>query len=303
MSHLWTYVVKPVLDTVAFPVGNFLQSTFSSNIRNSKISSSPDPPRIWWCATGPLTFLPIHASGFYNTRDIGFKISDFVASSYTPTLTALLKPALTSQQLFQGLLGVSQPCTPGLSRLPNAEKELNQIVQLCSNSLQVDCLLGEVATAESVVEAMGHHSWIHLACHAVQDTADPTRSAFCLHNTRLELSNIITKSFPHADFAFLSACQTASGDETLSEEAVHLAAGMLAAGYRSVIATMWSIVDDDAPLIAAAVYSHLVDGNNLPDSTRAAHALHHAVKRLREQLERSGEPSFLSWVPYIHVGL
>ena len=45
------------------------------------------------------------------------------------------------------------------------------------------------------------------------------------------------------DLAFLSACQKSTGDGRLSEEAVHLAAGMLAAGYRGVIATMWLIRD------------------------------------------------------------
>lgn len=266
-----------------------------------KISSTPDPPRIWWCPTGPLTFLPIHAAGLYNTYEPGFKISDFVTSSYTPTLTALLELPQITKQEFQGLLGVSQPCTPGLSQLPNAEKELIQIKQL-SSVLHIDSLLGELATVDSVLQGMEQHSWIHLACHAVQDTAEPTQSAFCLQDGTLTLSKIITKSFPHADFAFLSACQTAAGDEKLSEEAVHLAAGMLAAGYKSVIATMWSIKDDDAPLVAEEVYQYLVHDPE-PDSTGAAHALHHAIRCLREQLEKSGEPSFLSWVPFIHVGI
>ena len=46
-----------------------------------------------------------------------------------------------------------------------------------------------------------------------------------------------------ADLALLSACQTSAGDEKLSEEVIHLAAGMLAAGYRGAVATMWSIRD------------------------------------------------------------
>ena len=49
-----------------------------------------DPPRIWWCATGPLAFLLIHAAGIYNKGKTGLNISDYVVSSYTPTLTALI---------------------------------------------------------------------------------------------------------------------------------------------------------------------------------------------------------------------
>jgi CHAT domain-containing protein len=146
---------------------------------------------------------------------------------------------------------------------------------------------------------MEANSWVHLACHAVQDTVEPTKSAFCLHDGHLELSTIITKSFAFADFAFLSACQTATGDEKLSEEAVHLAAGLMLAGYRGVIATMWSIKDKDAPVVAGHVYSDLFNDAE-PDSTKAALALHNAVKFLRKQ---QGDEDFLSWVPFIHVGI
>jgi CHAT domain-containing protein len=47
----------------------------------------------------------------------------------------------------------------------------------------------------------------------------------------LEVLEIMKQKIPNADLAFLSACQTSTGDEKLPDEAVHLAAGMLAAGY------------------------------------------------------------------------
>lgn len=113
------------------------------------------------------------------------------------------------------------------------------------------------------------------------------------------LSSIIKLSLPHAEFAFLSACETATGDKLLEEESVHLAAGMLLAGYRGVIATMWSIMDNDAPQVAGDVYEHLFK-TSPPDPTWAAEALHLAVRKLRES---SGGKSFFSWVPFIHVGV
>jgi len=172
-------------------------------------------------------------------------------------------------------------------------------IQQRAHHFGVHALEGPVASVENVAKGMESHSWVHLACHAVQDTVEPTKSALCLHDGRLELSAIITKSFPHADLAFLSACQTATGDEKLSEEAIHLAAGLMLAGYRGVIATMWSIKDHDAPVIADHVYSYLFSDGR-PDSTKAALALHHAVKYLRQQV---GDLDFMLWVPFIHVGL
>ena len=266
----------------------------------SQVSCTADPPRIWWCATGPLAFLPIHAAGIYNKIEAGFNISDYVVSSYTPTLSAISNVHRSPEihHKFQGLLAVSQPNTLGQPPLPQTEVELD-LIQQHASKFGVHLLRGSEALEECVIEGMEVHSWVHLACHAMQDTAAPTKSAFYLHDNNLTLSTIIAKKFVHADFAFLSACQTATGDETLSEEAVHLAAGLMLAGYRSVIATMWSIRDKDAPVIAGCVYEKLFSGAE-PDSLGAALALHHAVKLLRQQV---GDSAFLSWVPFIHVGL
>lgn len=88
---------------------------------------------------------------------------------------------------------------------------------------------------------------------------------------------LMRKSLPiMAEFAFLSACQTATGDTALEDEVVHLAAGMLSVGYRSVVGTMWAIGDSDAPVVADAFYGRVME-----DATRAqtskAYALHDAV--------------------------
>jgi CHAT domain-containing protein len=157
------------------------------------------------------------------------------------------------------------------------------------------------ATVEDVVTGMQECNWVHFACHGVQDIANPTKSALVLAgHTHLTLSRITKLSLPHAELAYLSACQTATGAENLPEEAVHLTAGMLFAGYRGVIGTMWSIMDNDAPKVADAVYAHVFKESD-PDPTQAAIALHAAVEKLRN--ESKERMSFLSWVPYIHVGI
>jgi hypothetical protein len=48
-----------------------------------------------------------------------------------------------------------------------------------------------------------------------------------LQNGRLKLSEMSIKPLPHAEFAFLSPCQAATGHDSLPEEAIHLAAGLL----------------------------------------------------------------------------
>ena len=153
---------------------------------------------------------------------------------------------------------------------------------------------------------MESHRSIHLACHATQDSEDPLKSGFHLHDGCLELSEIIKQKYTVRELAFLSACQTSTGAEKLSEEAVHLAAGMLTAGYRSVVATMWSIKDQYGPVVAESFYKYLVEKGEAPrqprlDTRYAAHALHHAIQGIRETLGDT-EQGLLTWVPYVHFG-
>ncbi|KAF9530802.1 CHAT domain-containing protein [Crepidotus variabilis] len=145
------------------------------------------------------------------------------------------------------------------------------------------------------------------ASHASQHPTEPLKSGFYLHDGQLELLEIIRQRLPSAEFAFLSACQTSVGDKKLSEEVVHLAAGMLTAGYQGVVATMWSIKDQYAPKIAEDFYEFLLrekreSGAHQLDSRRAAYALDDATMKIRERLGDS-ESALLTWVPYIHLGL
>lgn len=250
-------------------------------------------PHITWCTTGPLSFLPLHAAGDYVSQSMIF---NYVVSSYTPTLSALLSPPSTPT-VFSGILAVSQSSTPGMSSLPGTVVELAKIREN-SQGLAFTQLNGHLATPAAVLAAMEEHNWVHLACHASQNLTDPVQSGFYLHGGVLDLATITQKQLKHADFAFLSACQTATGDKSLTEEAVHLAAGMLMAGYRTVVATMWSIGDEDAPLIAEKVYGQLLKGGK-PDARRAAIAVHKAVESLRAQV---GVNAFEKWAPYIHIG-
>lgn len=163
----------------------------------------------------------------------------------------------------------------------------------------IQSLVNTSATVHAVSRGMEDTTWVHFACHGLQHHTDPLASSLLLTDEQcLTLSAIARLALPRARLAFLSACQTATGSATLSDEAVHLAAGMLRAGYHSVVGTMWSIMDRDAPQVAEDFYAHIFRAET-PSHTDAAHALHFAVERLRE---KKGGKGFLSWVPFIHFG-
>ncbi|CAE6485803.1 unnamed protein product [Rhizoctonia solani] len=276
---LWKCVAKPVLDALGY------------------MPNTEELPRITWCATGALSFLPIHASGYYDRPDA--KLSDYAVSSYTPTLSILLSAMSSSSELPHGILAVGQESTPRATPLPGTKKELENIKRYINEPLVYSQLEGHDATSHSVLSEMENHGWVHFACHAHQNAYNPIKSGFLLHKDTLYLEQIARVSFQNKGLAFLSACQTATGDQELPDESVHLASGMLMAGYSSVIATMWSIIDEDAPLIADEVYARVLEGGRM-NTGGSARALHHAVCRLREKV---GDKSFTRWVPYIHMGI
>jgi CHAT domain-containing protein len=165
----------------------------------------------------------------------------------------------------------------------------------------IDTISGPEATMDACLNAMEHCSSIHLACHAAQAQNNPLRSGFFLYDGKLELSKIVQRRFGRKEVAFLSACQTSMGDEQLPDEVIHLAAGMLAAGYKSVVGTMWSIRDQYAVGVADEFYKTLLAKRGEGGGLQAAYALHMAMRGLRDKVGAT-EAGLVAWVPYIHLG-
>ncbi|PVF95881.1 hypothetical protein CPB86DRAFT_816821 [Serendipita vermifera] len=272
LAELWTGIVKP---------------------------PHPDTlPRIWWCTTGPLAFLPIHAAGVYSSGSTDSQISDYVISSYTPTLSTLLESRKTAKDSSFKLLSVIQGSAPGASSIPNTKEELKIIRSHLVGRTHV-VLEDQEGTKARVMKAMSGCNWLHLACHGVQKIDEPIKSALILEDGHLTLDEIIRLNLPNAEFAFLSACQTTTGDEKLSEEAVHIAGGVLLAGYRGVVATMWSIKDDLAPEVTDKFYAHVMRGEERPDCKNAAEALHLSV----QELKKKPGVVLTDWIPFVHLGV
>ena len=199
---------------------------------------------------------------------------------------------------------MNQPYTPGLPPILGTQKETLALEVLMKGTAVNVLLLEDAdATRESVMAGMKSHGWVHFACHGGQDFDQPLVSGLSLHDGRLELLEIMKQQIPSADFAFLSVSNSSTGDPNLSEEVVHLTAGMLAIGYRGVVGTMWSISDIHGPEFARDFYDYLLreNGGERLDSTRAAYALDYASRTLRERLGEN-ETALLMWVPYMHFG-
>jgi len=116
LEALWSNVVSPILEALAFSVCLPHFSTMISTHWPHLIQvpdSDAKLPRIWWCPTGSLAFLPIHAAGVYKEgKGIpGQTLSEFAVSSYSPTVNVRHSSNSTENSCdsLAGLLMVSQP--------------------------------------------------------------------------------------------------------------------------------------------------------------------------------------------------
>lgn len=270
LGWLWDALAEPVLDRLG--------------ITGSPPAGEPWP-RVWWSASGLLSFLPLHAAGHHETRfeATPLTVLDRVVSAYTPTIRALVhgrrpRPAAGARQ--RSLLVCALPDTPWARPLPGAAAEARYLQELWG--ADAETLTGSEATFSAVMAAVARHRWAHFACHGVSDLDNPSASRLVLHDhlTRpLTVMDLAGLGLADAELAFLSACSTAQPSSRLPDEALHLAAACQVAGYRGVIATLWPVNDSDATTFGASVYpAALNEGNSLATS------VHRAVRRRRDLL-------------------
>jgi tetratricopeptide (TPR) repeat protein len=250
-------------------------------------------PRVWWCPSGPLSLLPLHAAGHHDTRfsPQPETVIDRVISSTIPTVRSLLHARQTLPPQ-----GDVRMLVVAASNLPGAAQETDTLRHLFAGRLDVLGLPDTpAATRNAVLAALSDHTWVHFACHYAANPANP--SASCLgfgdyQTEPLTVTDLIRLRLDGAELAFLSTSASAQTG-AFRDEPIHLAAACQLAGYRHVIGTLWDLTDEEAAWVTRAFYTNVT---MYPTSTPAT-ALHHATRQLRS---RGEDP--VSWAPYIHMG-
>ncbi|KAG2014151.1 hypothetical protein CC2G_010994 [Coprinopsis cinerea AmutBmut pab1-1] len=289
LKVLWVDVVQPI-------------------VRALQLKKGEEVTRIWWCATGPFAFLPIHAAGIYPAGGVEESLLDYAVSSYIFSPQDLLSPPAQAPADFK-LLAVIEPegTSSGGRRLPMTVLELENIQKHVPSPDHLIAHIGsrrEPTNVKQVLKDIENASIVHFGCHGIQDLGNALESCLLLGDGEVTMARFI-REFHHLhrsgdSLAYLSACETAMGDSDRPDESLSLAATMVYTGFRGVVGTMWSIYDADAPVIADCFYRYLFRNRNSapPSASDAAHALHLAVKELREKGR-----SFFNWVPFVHFGI
>ncbi|KAJ7719928.1 CHAT domain-containing protein [Mycena metata] len=269
---LWTDVVQPITHQLqAFGI--------------------PRHSRIWWCPTSYLCGLPFHAAGSYRKDDPQPGLQDLFVSSYTPTLSALIRARNATRGIAPPEILVVGQSERGL---PAVEDEIRALKSL---GPFVAPLVGKNATRQNVRTSLERYPWVHFACHANQGLL-PFQSSFELYDGRITLLELIRSRRPNAQLAFLSACNTATGDLQTPDETLHLAAALQFSGFQSVVGTLWPMADKDGPHVAREFYQHLFRlGQDQASARDSAVALSKATKYLR----KTGVP-LDRWINFVHIG-
>jgi CHAT domain-containing protein len=121
-----------------------------------------------------------------------------------------------------------------------------------------------------------------------------------MKDEHLTLLDITERDIPHTNFAFLSACHTAIGDEETPDKVIHLAAGLQFSGFKSIVGTLWEVNDAVTKYVVEAFYENLFkdskDGGVM-DCTKVAWALNRAMHTVKTKVPLEQRMVF------VHIGV
>ena len=254
---------------------------------------------------GPLCFAPFSA------------LSETIRIRTVPSLTTL-KLIIDSPADYHsksGALLVGDPCLkkvivghpeskPKYKQLPHAKQEVEMIGEI----LRIQPLTGTEATKEEVLKRIVSVALVHIAAHGRKETGEialapnpgwekdpdqrsrpwiiPKEEDYILKISDLQDVRL------RAQLVVLSCCHSGRG-EVKSEGVVGIARAFLAAGARSVLASLWPISDEATMEFMKIFYQHLFDGKS------SSVALHQAMKSLRDSKDYC---DVKHWAPFVLIG-
>jgi CHAT domain-containing protein/tetratricopeptide (TPR) repeat protein len=157
-----------------------------------------------------------------------------------------------------GQLALDQPLAAGASTpmlavgnpegdLPGAEVEAAAVAGLYGQR----ALLRDQATSAALLARLPGTRVLHLALHGQLDEAAPLASALRLAGgDQLSVHRLLGLHLS-ADLVVLSACDSGRGETTGGDDVVGLTRGLLAAGARAAVVSLWPVDD-----LSTAVFMH-----------------------------------------------
>lgn len=225
----------------------------------------------------------LHQLPFHALQDGERCLADEYTISYTPSggvlAAGLRRPA--SQQHGNAVFGVAD------ARSPAIEREARKVAELLPDSR---LFLGEAATEEQLRLVAPEARILHIATHGFFRRDNPLFSAIRLGDGFLSLFDLYRLDLT-ADLVTLSGCSTGLNEVVGGDELLGLTRGLLHAGARAVLLSLWDVQDESTAEYMTMFYGRMAEGQT------AAVASRDALRNLRNKYEH---PYY--WAPFCLVG-
>lgn len=227
---------------------------------------------------GQLHYLPVHAL-FDGER----YLMDRFSIAYAPSATVyrLCQARPPSPHTASLVMAVADQYAPHIKR------EADEVGRALPAA---HVLRGDDATADRLRDLGSRARFVHIATHGFFRRDNPMLSAVRLADGYLSLADLYTLSLD-ADLVTLSGCGTGLSAVVGGDELVGMMRGLLFAGARSVLLTMWQVDDLSTAEFMSSFYALLVKGSSKTEAVSAA---------MREVRQRFPHPYY--WAPFVLVG-
>lgn len=192
-----------------------------------------------------------------------------------------------------GELLVGNPKTSQLP-LPGAEEEVRKVAEIIGTPVSPDhFLINQDATKQAVLDKIKSVALVHIAAHGNIEAGEIELA----QDNPLTMEDVQRVGLT-ARLVVLSCCYSARGPVS-AEGVIGIARAFLSAGARSVLASLWTINDNETMKFMTHFYRNLVDGKS------ASEALQLAMKDLRDSLKQDpGKKNHAEkyWAPFVLIG-
>lgn len=229
-------------------------------------------------------------AALFDRRSKRYLIEQFALSTAPSAAFAVSAPP----RRFTSAVIVGDP----RSDAPNLASAAREATTIASLYDLPTLLLGEHATRAAFVSSITSADVIHYAGHAADTLADD--AILRLAGASGDAGNLDAPSISHLTLqkhplVVLAACSTLRGDYHHVEGMPSVARAFLAAGARSVIATLWDVDDDVAAQLFTRFHQHLKQSASPTAALRAAQ-----IDMATDRDPRLRDPA--SWAPVELLG-
>lgn len=205
--------------------------------------------------------------------------------------------------------------------LPASELEAVYVASLFKSG---KLLTGDQATEKTVVEQLPHYPLVHFATHGILFEEEPMLSDILLADGEAISVYELMGLGLNADLVVLSACQTALGEITGGDDVIGFTRGLLGAGARAAVVSLWPVDDVSTSLFmgefyrclrktrspskalqSAQIYLKALDAENLSNQLievkNVGQSRHIADGIVDDGTRDYSHPYY--WAPFILVGL